>query len=118
MPRAAANFKHKKSAQSVSLILIYRKITTMTHVDFTSVGNGKWLCNICKADVMTTKQAATHERSAQHSSRAEANGLDAAQSAMENPTDEILSSLRKAERERNHWTDLSPNLVSFWRRGL
>jgi len=98
MPRAAAHFKHKEN--------------------FTSVGNGKWLCNICKADVMTAKQAVTHERSAQHSSTAEANGLDAAQSAVENPTDEILSSLRKAEQERNHWTDLSPNLVSFWRRGL
>src|SRR5712671_1345269 len=116
MPRAAAHFKHRESAQFV--LFSYRKITTMPHVDFTSVGNGKWLCNICKVDVMTSKQAVTHERSSQHSSRAEANGLDAAQSAVENPADAILSSLRKADQERNHWTDLSPNLVSFWRRGL
>jgi len=98
MPQAAAHFKHKKN--------------------FTSVGNGKWLCNICKADVMTAKQAVTHERSAQHSSRAEAYDPHATSSAAENPTDEILSSLRRAEQERGHWTDLSPNLVSFWRKGL
>jgi len=96
MPRAAAHLKHRE--------------------DFTDVGNGKWLCNMCKADVMTIKQAITHEDSAQHSSRAEAYGLQATSSAV--PTSDILSGLRRAEQERSHWTDLSPNLVSFWRRGL
>jgi len=97
MPRAAANLKHREN--------------------FTDVGNGKWLCNICKADVMTIKQAVTHESSAQHSSRAEV-GLQAISSAIRKPTSDILSSLRRAEQGRSHWTDLSPNLVSFWRRGL
>jgi hypothetical protein len=86
-------------------------------VDFTDVGNGKWLCNICKADVMTMKQAVIHESSAQHSSRAEAHGRQTTSSAVRKPTSDILSSLR-AEEERSHWTDLTPNLVSFWRRGL
>jgi hypothetical protein len=86
-------------------------------VDFTDVGNGKWLCNICKADVMTVKQAINHESSAQHSSRAEAYGLQTTSSAVRKPTSDILSSLR-VEEERSHWTDLTPNLVSFWRRGL
>ncbi len=67
---------------------------------------------------MTIKQAITHESSAQHSSRAEAYGLQATSSAIRKPTSDILSSLRRAEQERSHWTDLSPNLVSFWRRGL
>ncbi len=91
---------------------------TKCYVDFTDVGNGKWLCNICIADVMTVKQAVTHESSAQHSSRAEAYGIQATSSAMRNPTSDILSGLRRAEQKRHHWTDLSPNLVSFWRRGL
>ncbi|KAH9984652.1 hypothetical protein BJV74DRAFT_584050 [Russula compacta] len=98
MPRAAAHFKHREN--------------------FTDVGNGKWLCNICKVDVMTVKQAVAHEGSAQHSSRAEAYGLQVTSSAARNPTSDILSSLRRAEQQRGHWTDLSPNLVSFWRRGL
>ncbi len=67
---------------------------------------------------MTIKQAVTHESSAQHSSRAETYGLQASSSAVRKPTSDILSSLRRAEQERSHWTDLSPNLVSFWRRGL
>jgi len=98
MPRAAAHLNHREN--------------------FTDVGNGKWLCNICKAEVMTIKQAVTHEDSAQHSSRADAYGLQATSSAARKPTSDILSSLRRAEQERSHWTDLSPNLVSFWRRGL
>jgi hypothetical protein len=87
-----------------------------SYVDFTDVGNGKWLCNICKADVMTIKQAITHEDSAQHSSRAEAHGPTS--STAWKPASDTLSNLRRAEQERSHWTDLSPNLVSFWRRGL
>jgi hypothetical protein len=67
---------------------------------------------------MTVTQAVTHESSAQHSSRAEAYGIQASSSTMRNPTCDILSSLRRADQERNHWIDLSPNLVSFWRRGL
>jgi len=67
---------------------------------------------------MTVKQAMTHESSAQHSSRAEAYFIQATSSTMRKPTCDILSSLRRAEQERNHWIDLSPNLVSFWRRGL
>ncbi|KAI9513038.1 hypothetical protein F5148DRAFT_1158267 [Russula earlei] len=98
MPRVAAHFNHREN--------------------FTDVGNGKWLCNICKAEVMTVKQAVTHEGSAQHQSRAEAYGLHASSSAVRKLTSEILSNLRRAEQERSHWTDLSPNLVSFWRRGL
>jgi hypothetical protein len=98
--------------------MVVTKFITLV-LDFTDVGNGKWLCNICKADVMTIKQAITHEDSAQHSSRAEAYGLQTTSSAvLRKPTSDILSSLRRAEQERNHWTDLSPNLVSFWRRGL
>jgi len=98
MPRAAAHIKHREN--------------------FTDVGNGKWLCNICKADVMTIKQAVTHESSAQHSSRAEAYGLQTTSSAVRKPTSDILSSLRRAEEGRSHWMDLTPNLISFWRRGL
>jgi len=71
---------------------------------------------LCKADVMTIKQAVTHESSAQHSSRAEA--LQATSSAVRNPTCDILPSLRRADEERSHWMDLTPNLISFWRRGL
>lgn len=67
---------------------------------------------------MTVKQATVHESSAQHSSRAEASGIQATSSAMRNLTSDIITSLRRAEQERYHWTDLSPNLVSFWRRGL
>lgn len=69
---------------------------------------------------MTVKQAMGHESSAQHSSRAEAeaSGIQATSSAMRNLTSDIITSLRRAEQERYHWTDLSPNLVSFWRRGL
>jgi len=98
MPRAAAHLKRREN--------------------FTDVGNGKWLCNICKADVMTIKQAVTHESSAQHSSRAEAYGLQTTSSAVPKPTSDILSSLRRAEEERSRWMDLTPNLISFWRRGL
>jgi hypothetical protein len=93
----------------------YQQVTAKCYIDFTDVGNGKWLCNICKADVMTVKQAVTHEISAQHSSRAE---VQATLSAMRRPTCDILSSLRRAEQDRNPWIDLSPNLVTFWRRGL
>jgi hypothetical protein len=67
---------------------------------------------------MNIKQAVAHESSAQHSSRAETYGLQATSSAARKPTSDILSSLRRAEEERSHWADLSPNLVSFWRRGL
>jgi hypothetical protein len=67
---------------------------------------------------MTIKQAVTHESSAQHSSRAEANGPQAASSAVRNPTCDILPSLRRAEEERSHWMDLTPNLISFWHRGV
>lgn len=100
MPRAAGYINHREN--------------------FTDVGNGKWLCNICKADVMTLKQAMAHESSAQHSSRAEAEASStrATSSAMRRLTSDMISSLRRAEQERYHWTDLSPNLVSFWRRGL
>lgn len=98
MPRAAAHLKRQEN--------------------FTHVGNGKWLCNICKADVMTIKQAVTHESSTQHSSRAEAHGVQATSSAVRKPTSDILSSLRRAEEGRSHWMDLTPNLISFWRRGL
>jgi len=97
MPRAAAHVNHPEN--------------------FTGVGNGKWLCNICKADVMTIKQAITHERSAQHSSRAEAHGPAPSSSVRNFPSD-ILTRLRRAEDERNHWMDLTPNLISFWRRGV
>jgi len=98
MPRAAAHFKNREN--------------------FIGVGNGKWLCNICKTDPMTLKQAITHEGSAQHSSNAEAYGMQVTPSAVQKPTSDILSSLRRAEQERSHWADLSPSLVSFWRRGL
>ena len=69
---------------------------------------------------MTIKQAVNHERSAQHSSRAEAYGLLAPSSSVRNPTSDILTSLRRAEEERSrsHWMDLTPNLISFWRRGV
>jgi hypothetical protein len=67
---------------------------------------------------MTIKQAVTHESSAQHSSRAEAYGLQAISSAVRKPTSDILPSLRREEEERSHWMDLTPNLISFWRRGL
>jgi len=69
---------------------------------------------------MTVKQAMTHESSAQHSSRAEAEAscIQATSSAMRKLTSDIISGLRRTEQERFHWTDLSPNLVSFWRRGL
>ncbi|KAI0286926.1 hypothetical protein BGY98DRAFT_942755 [Russula aff. rugulosa BPL654] len=77
MPRAAAHLEHREN--------------------FTDVGNGKLLCNICKADAMTIKQAVTHEGSAQHSSRA-AYVLQAT-SAVRNPTCDILSTLRRAEEE-------------------
>ena len=67
---------------------------------------------------MTMKQAVTHESSAQHSSkRADAYGLQATSSAARSPSSDILSALRRAEQER-HWMDLTPNLISFWRRGL
>jgi hypothetical protein len=98
--------------------MVMTNMKTMPYVDFTDVGNGKWLCNICKADVMTIQQAVTHEGSAQHSSSVATYGIQATSSAARIPTSDILSSLRRAEEERNHWTDLTPNLVSFWRRGL
>jgi len=99
MPRAAAHLKHREN--------------------FTDVGNGKWLCNICKTDVMTMKKAVTHEISAQHSSRrAETYGVQATSSAVRNLTSDIISNLRRAEEDRSHWMDLTPNLISFWRRGL
>ncbi|KAI0257664.1 hypothetical protein BJV78DRAFT_1164220 [Lactifluus subvellereus] len=98
MPRVVAHFKHPDN--------------------FTDVGNGKWLCDICKADAMTVKQAVIHEGSAQHSSKADVCGLQGTSSTGQNPTSGILASLRMAEQGRNYWMDWSPNLVSFWRRGL
>jgi hypothetical protein len=85
-----------------------------TRIDFTDVGNRKWLCNICKADVMTFPQAITHEVSVQHSSKAEVCNLQVASSAGNG----TLSSRRVAEQEHGHWTDLSPSIVGFWRKGL
>ncbi|KAH9982362.1 hypothetical protein BGW80DRAFT_1262953 [Lactifluus volemus] len=98
MPRVVTHFKHPEN--------------------FTNVGNGKWLCSICKADAMTVKQAVIHEGSTQHTSKANACGLQATSSTGQNPTSDILASLRMAEQGRCGWIDLSPNLVSFWRRGL
>lgn len=115
MPRAAAHLNHPERAQ---IFTGGHNVKQYLSVDFTGVGNGKWLCSICKADAMTIKQAITHERSAQHSSRAEAYGLQATSSAVRKPTSDILSSLRRAEEERSRWMDLTPNLISFWRRGL
>ena len=100
------------------MVTTHDDIKQNTSVDFTDVGNGKWLCNICIADVMTIRQAVTHESSAQHSSRAEAYGLQATSSDVRNPTCDILTSLRRAEQERSHWMDLTPNLISFWHRGV
>ncbi|KAI0307703.1 hypothetical protein B0F90DRAFT_50917 [Multifurca ochricompacta] len=97
MPRAATNLKHAEH--------------------FVNVGNGKWLCNICKADAMTVKQAIIHETSAQHSSKAEVCNIQTS-SVRQNPTSDISLSLRIAEQERSHWRDWSPSLVCFWRRGL
>jgi hypothetical protein len=65
---------------------------------------------------MTIKQAVTHESSVQHSSRAAY--VQQATSAMQNPTCDNLSSLRRAEEDRTHWMDLTPNLISFWHRGV
>lgn len=98
MPRVVTHFKHAEN--------------------FTDVGNKKWLCNICKADVMTVKQAMAHEDSVQHSSQAEVCSLQVALSSGNNPTFGTLSSRRVAEQEHGHWTDLSPRIVSFWRKGL
>lgn len=98
MPRAATHFKHAEY--------------------FTDVGNGKWLCNICKADVMTVKQAIAHEVSVQHSTKAEVCNLQFASSAGNDPAPSTLSSRRVAEQEHDYWADLSPRIVSFWRKGL
>ena len=67
---------------------------------------------------MTVKQAVIHEGSAQHSSKADVWALQVTSSTGQNPTSGILASLRMTEQKRNHWLDLSPNLVSFWQRGL
>jgi hypothetical protein len=67
---------------------------------------------------MTVKQAVIHESSAQHTSKANICGLQATSSTAQTPTSGILASLRTAENKRSSWIDLSPNLVSFWRRGL
>jgi hypothetical protein len=117
MKHAASGCSPQTSRKCASFTNGHDNIKRNSSVDFTDVGNGKWLCNICKADVMTFRQAVTHESSAQHS-RAEAYGLQASSSAVRKPTSDILSSLRRAEEERSHWTDLTPNLISFWRRGL
>jgi hypothetical protein len=98
MPRAVTHFKHAEN--------------------FTDVGNKKWLCNICKADVMSVKQAIAHEVSVQHSSNAEVYSLQVASSSGNNPTFGALSTRRVAEHEHGHWTDLSPRIVGFWRKGL
>ncbi|KAF8492769.1 hypothetical protein F5888DRAFT_872996 [Russula emetica] len=98
--------------------MVTTTLNKIPSVDFTDVGNGKWLCNVCKADVMTIKQAVTHESSTQHSSRAEAYDLQATSPAVQKPTSDILSNLRRAEQGRRYWMDLTPNLISFWRRGL
>lgn len=98
MPRAATHFKHADN--------------------FTDVGNGKWLCNICKADAMTVNQAMTHEVSTQHSSKAKVCNLQVASSAGNNLAFDTLSSRRVAEQEHGHWADLSPRIVGFWRKGL
>jgi hypothetical protein len=116
MPRAAAHLEHRESAHFSPVVTTHDNIKQNPSVDFTDVGNGKLLCNICKADAMTIKQAVTHESSAQHSSRA-AYVLQAT-SAVRNPTCDILSTLRRAEEERSHWMDLTPNLISFWHRGV
>ncbi|KAI9445311.1 hypothetical protein H4582DRAFT_907457 [Lactarius indigo] len=87
-------------------------------IDFTDVGNGKWLCNICKADVMTVKQAMAHEVSMQHSTKAEVCNLQFASSAGNDPAHSMLSSRRVAEQEHDYWADLSPRIVGFWRKGL
>jgi len=98
MPRAVTHFKHAEN--------------------FTDVGNKKWLCNICKADAMTIKQAMSHEVSVQHSSKAEVYRLQVASSSGNDPAFGALSSRRVAEQEHGHWTDLSPRIVGFWRKGL
>jgi hypothetical protein len=118
MKHAASGRSPQTSRKCAFFIDGHDNIKRNPSVDFTDVGNGKWLCNICKADVMTIKQAVTHESSAQHSSRAEAYGLQTTSSAVPKPTSDILSSLRRAEEERSRWMDLTPNLISFWRRGL
>jgi len=98
MPLAATHFKHAEN--------------------FTDVGNRKWLCNICKADVMTVKQAMAHEVSVQHSSKAEVCNLQVASSTGNDPALGTLSSRTVAEQEHGHWADLSPRIVGFWRKGL
>jgi len=118
MKHAASGCSHQTSRKYAFFIDGHDNSKQKISVDFTDVGNGKWLCNVCKADVMTIKQAVAHEKSAQHSSRAEAYGLQATSSAVRTPTCDILSGLRRVEEERSHWTDLTPNLISFWRRGL
>ena len=67
---------------------------------------------------MTVKQAIAHEASVQHSSKAEACSLQVATSSGNNPTFGTLSTRRVAEQEHGHWTDLSPKIVGFWRKGL
>ena len=54
----------------------------------------------------------------QHSSKAEVYRLQVTSSAGNDPTFGTLSSRRVAEQEHGHWTDLSPRIVGFWRKGL
>ena len=67
---------------------------------------------------MTIKQAMAHEVSVQHSTKAEVSNLQFASSAGNNPAFSSLSSRRVAEQEHDHWADLSPRFVGFWRKGL
>src|ERR1700743_862163 len=114
MPRAAARLKHREGAHYSTMVVT--KFITLV-LDFTDVGNGKWLCNICKADVMTVKQAIAHEVSVQHSTKPEVRNLQFASSAGNDPALSTLSSRRVAEQEHDYWADLPPRIVSFWRKG-
>ena len=67
---------------------------------------------------MTVKEALVHEVSVQHSSKAKVCDLQVASSSGNNPTFGTLSTHRVAEQEHGHWTDLSPRIVGFWRKGL
>ncbi|SRR6266404_2124208 len=121
MPRAVTHFKNAESKLNLSERSRKRQSGLRQSglcIDFTDVGNGKWLCNICKADVMTFKKAMAHEISVQHSSKAESHSLQLTSPAGNNPTFSTLSSRRVAEQEHDHWTDLAPRIVGFWQKGL
>lgn len=66
---------------------------------------------------MSVKQAIAHEVSVQHS-KAEVCNLQVASSSGKDPTFGSLSTRRVAEHEHDYWTDLSPRIVGFWRKGL